>query len=592
MPLGITDNTFDVDFSDINAVFEHLQDYYGKDNVARVGAFSRFTAKSAIRKVMAIYGFSQSEIAKIVALLPKRLSFTLDEALSESKDLAKWFEEHENILRIVRKFEGILEHYGTHAGGVIICKGLTEILPVMTTSEDRNKLIVALDKHAIEELGHYKFDVLGLKSLILMQDIMDNLGNINWSEINFEDQNVYDMLCEGNTLGVFQLSDQKDKVIEQQPRCFEDLIAINALIRPGVGDWNEYISRRNSHSTIGVRQPYLTSTSGIIVYQEQYLLLAQTYAGWDIAFSDKHIRKNKNILADVELKEKFMNDGHSLGYEEDELLSVWENICDVVSGGYGFNRSHSASYAKLSFETAWVKYYYPSIFYSAYLTQNQDDVNVITEVLNLLRKEEIKLLPPDINKSTDKFIPTDDGIMFPLTAIQGVGGSAWTEINRLKPIKDFNDFLDRRIKKFVKKTTVESLIKAGAFDFTNQRRYELLKQFGSEEVDLPYYAYERSALGFYLSESPFDNYTLTPFAGFNDGDYLKTILEITSLTTKYDKRGNEMAFATGVNNTDVVRMVVFSSVWKTQKFEEGNILLVRGKKDNTNLIVNSIERMR
>ena len=583
---------FDVDFSDINAVFEHLQDYYGKDNVARVGAFSRFTAKSAIRKVMGIYGFTQAEIAKIVALLPKRLSFTLDEALAESKELVKWFDEHENLLKIVRKFEGILEHYGTHAGGVIICKGLTEILPVMNTSEDRNKLIVALDKHAIEELGHYKFDVLGLKSLILMQDIANYLGEINWSEIDFEDQEVYKMLCEGNTLGVFQLSEQKDKVIEQQPKCFEDLIAINALIRPGVGDWNEYISRRQSQSTLGVKQPYLASTSGIIVYQEQYLLLANTYAGWDIAYSDKHIRKNKNILGDVQLKEKFINDGYALGYGSDELLSVWEDICDVVSGGYGFNRSHSASYAKLSFQTAWVKHYHPAAFYSAYLTQNQDDVNVITEVLNLLKEEGIKLLPPDINESTDKFMPKGDGIMFPLTAIQGVGGSAWTEIKRLKPVKDFDDFLNRRVKKFVKKTTIEALIKAGAFDFTNQKRYDLLKQFGSEIEDQPYYVYERSALGFYLSESPFDGYTLTPFAEFKDGNLLKTILEITSVTTKYDKRGNEMAFATGVNNTDVIRMVVFSSVWKTQKFKEGDMLLVRGKKDNENLIVNSIEYMR
>lgn len=583
---------FDVDFSDINAVFEHLQDYYGKDNVARVGAFSRFTAKSAIRKVMGIYGFSQSEIAKIVAMLPKRLSFTLDEALSESKDLVKWFDEHENILQIVRKFEGILEHYATHAGGVIICEGLTEILPVMTTSEDRNKLIVALDKHAVEELGHYKFDVLGLKSLILMQDITNSLGKINWSEIDFEDQEVYEMLCEGNTLGVFQLSEQKEKVIEQQPKCFEDLIAINALIRPGVGDWNEYISRRQSNSTIDTKQPYLASTSGIIVYQEQYLLLANTYAGWDIAYSDKHIRKNKNILADVNLKEKFVNDGYAMGYSSEELLSVWDDICNVVSGGYGFNRSHSASYAKLSFQTAWVKHYHPAVFYAAYLTQNQDDTDVITEVLNLLKEENIELLPPNINESTDKFVPKENSIMFPLTAIQGVGGSAWTEINRLKPIKDFDDFLDRRVKKFIKKTVVEALIKAGAFDFTGNSRYELLQQFGSEIKNLPYYEYERSALGFYLSESPFDKFTLTPFVDFKNGDFAKTILEITSLTTKYDKNGNEMAFATGVNNTDVIRMVVFSSIWKTQKFEEGEMLMVRGKKDKENLIVNSIERLR
>ena len=585
---------FDVDFSDINAVFKHLQDRYGNDNVARVGAITRFTAKSALRKVMSFYEFSQSEIAKVVALLPKRLEFTLEEAIAESKELASWFDKHKNIYRVVKNFEGKMEHFSTHAGGVVVYKNLPELLPVFNESEDRDKLIVALDKKAIEALGHYKFDILGLESLVLMENITNYTGKINWANVDFEDEEIYKMLQSGDVLGVFQLSNQRDKVIEQQPKSFEDLIAINALIRPGVGDWSEYIERRNNRSKENVgyfKQPYLEGTAGVIVYQEQYLLLANTYAGWDIAYSDKHIRKNKRIIEDVELKDKFITDGVSRGYEEQELLTIWEDICKVVNGGYGFNRSHSASYAKLSFQTAYMKRYHPKEFYAAYLTQNMDDETKIVEVINILKELNIKIIQPDINKSTDKFIPTDEGILFPLTAIQGVGGSAWYEINRLKPIESFDDFLERRIKKFVKKTVIEALIKAGAFDFTGKSRYELLKQFNEDAEEQPNYIYEKESLRFYLSESPFDKFTLTPFNEFKSGDKMFTIVEITDVTTRYDKRGQEMAFVVGVNKTDVIRMVVFANVWKSSPFKEGELLLVRGMKDKESLLVNSIERM-
>ena len=263
----------------------------------------------------------------------------------------------------------------------------------------------------------------------------------------------------------------------------------------------------------------------------------------------------------------------------------------MVSGGYGFNRSHSASYAKLSFQTAYMKLYHPKEFYSAYMTQNMDDETKIMEAINLLKKLNIPVLPPDVNLSTDEFVPTEEGIMFPLTAIQGVGGSAWYEVNRLKPIKDFDDFLERRVKKFVKKTVIEALVKAGAFDFTGKSRFELLKQFNEDSIERPNYMYEKESLRFYLSDSPFDKYSIKPYAEYPSGTNVSTIVEITDVTPRYDKRGNEMAFATGVNKTDVIRMVVFSNVWKNNSFEKGELLLVRGNKDKDSLLVNSIERM-
>ena len=571
---------FDIDFSNIDAVYKHLQERYGEDNVARVGAFSRFTAKSALRKVMGIYGFSMSEISKVIALLPKKNTFNLEEAINESRELKCWLEEHENIYKTVYKIEGILSNMSTHAGGIIICEGLTSLLPIFTNAEDRTKMIVALDKKILEGLGHYKFDVLGLNSLTLMEDIVEYTGEIDWHNVDFEDKNVYKELCEGNVLGVFQLSDQKDKIIQQQPKCFEDLIAINALIRPGVCEWNDYLNARAN--SISSDLEYMNCTHGLIVYQDQYLQLAQTYAGWDIAYSDKHIRKNKDILNDTELKKKWMEDSN--GNE-----NVWNQICSVVAGGYGFNRAHSTSYARLSFQTAYMKTYYPKEFYAAYMTQNKEDSEILAEVVNELKQMGIKVLPPDINASTDKFIPVKEGILFALTAVKGVGGSVLWEIDRLKPIKSFEDFMERRVKKFVKKTAIIALIKAGAFDFCKQSKIEMLRQVDENERELQNWEYEKDAFDFYLSESPLDKYYIEPFETFRDGQNALTIVEITTVSEKYDKNGNLMAFVTGINNKSKINIIFFSSIWKKEKVKVGQIVLVKGKKDKNNLLANSME---
>lgn len=584
---------FDVDFSDIDAVYKHLQDIYGENNVARVGAFNRFTCKSALRKVMSVFGFGQQEINKIIKLLPDRLTFTLEEAIAENEELSKWLDKNENIKYIVSKLEGLLSHMSTHAGGVIICENLTKLLPVLRDSDDKDKLVVAYDKKIIEELGHYKFDILGLKSLTMMDNAIKSITDeIDWHKISLEDNSVYEMLQAGDVTGVFQLSEQRDKVIEQKPNCFEDLIAINALIRPGVGDWNEYIRRRTEEGDSECIN-YLKSTNGIIVYQEQYLLLAQTYASWDIAFSDNHIRKNKKITTDVELKEKFIRDAESNGYEKEKAEKVWEDIVHVVSSGYGFNRSHSCSYAKLSYQTAWIKKYYPKEFYAAYMTMNFDDSVEISKCINELKERGIKVLPPDINKSTNRFLPTEDGILWCITSIAGVGGSALAEINRLKPIKSFDDFMERRIKKFVKRTSIESLIMSGAFDFDTENRTELLKRMGSEIEPMKKFRYEKKSLGVYLSETPFDRVTLPSLNETSNGSLIDTLYEMKDIAIRHDKNCNAMAFATGLNNKESAKLVIFATTYKKYKdiIVEGGLYVIGGRKDGSSILVNRITKM-
>ena len=574
----------DADFSDIDAVFRHLQDKYGKTNVARVGAYTTFTCKAGLRKLMSTFGFNTKDINSIIKLLPDDLKFTLEEAISRSAELKKWLSSHQLIYTALSRLEGIVEHHSTHAGGVVICKDLTSLLPVMTNSDDREKLIIALDKKEIEELGHYKFDILGLESLTVMQNAIEYVDGYDKHSIDYEDPNIYEMLCSGDVLGIFQLADQRDKVVEQHPTCFKDLIAINALIRPGVCDWKEYMKERNSHTEKDVL-PFMQETHGLIVYQEQYLLLAQHYAGWDLAFSDNHIRKNKNLANDVELKEKWMKDTNGM---ED----LWNQIVSIVGRGYSFNKSHATAYAKLSFQTAYMKYYHPKEFYAALLTQKINDVDKLSQIIKKVQSLGVSIIHPDINISTDRFIPTDKGIMMPINSVKGVGGSAVYEVNRLRPIQDFDDFIARRIPKFVKRTTIVSLIYAGAFDFTGKSKKELLDKFEEdiEHEELKPYEYEKMAFGFYLTATPFDEYYVPEFNSLPDGNAM-TIVEITELKERLDKKGRTMAFATGVNNTDNIKLIFFSSIWGNVSLEEGEIVFIKGKKDKGSLLVNTVEKL-
>lgn len=574
----------DEDFSDIDAVFRHLQDKYGKYNVARVGAYTTFTCKAGLRKLMSTFGFSKKETDPIIKLLPDDLEFTLSTAISRSAEFKKWLNEHEEIHMCLERLEGIVEHHSTHAGGVVICKDLTSMLPVMTNSDDREKFIIAMDKKEIEELGHYKFDVLGLSSLTLMENTIRYIDEYNKYDIDYEDENIYKMLCEGDVLGVFQLSDQKDKVIEQHPTCFKDLIAINALIRPGVCDWSEYMEKRNSHIEENTL-PFMKETHGLIVYQEQYLLLAQHYAGWDLAFADNNIRKNKHLKDDVELKQKWLKDSGG-------MVDLWNQIVSIVSRGYSFNKAHATAYAKLSFQTAYMKYYHPKEFYAALLTQNISNTDKLNTIINKVKNLGIKILRPDINVSTDHFIPTSDGIMMSITAVKGVGGSAMYEINRLRPISSFDDFMERRIPKFIKKTIISSLICAGAFDSFGKSKKELLDEFEDEvHEELKDYEYDKLAFDYYIESSPFDKYSIPEFGKYKDGETAMTIVSIAELKERYDKKGNKMAFGVGVNNIDNIRLIFFSSIWQKLDLEEGELVFIKGTKDGNSLLVKQVDRI-
>jgi DNA polymerase-3 subunit alpha len=592
----------DVDFSDLDAMFKHLQDEYGPENCARVGAFARLTPKACIRKVMSSFGYTMKQIGEAIKMLPDRLDFTLDDACTESTAFEAFVLNNNEMFRHIFKLENVISHMSTHAGGVVICQDLYKKLPITRDKDDNSKLVIGYDKNILDSLGHYKFDILGLSNLNMVQNCLESIEEdviLPIEELN--DSKVYDLLCKGDVSGVFQLSEQAHAVIEQQPRCFEDLIALNALIRPGTGDWNQYIRRRNGLESFilpTIRQSYMNETEGLIVYQEQYLIDCLNYAHWDIAWSDKYVRKCKDILHATELREKFIEDSTHNGFELFEIQTVWDDISNAVASGYGFNKAHATSYAVLSYQTAWLKTYYPVEFYASLMSQDSDDSDKLTHYITECNKKNIKILPPHINDSVDYFKPIGNSILYQLNSIIGLGGSSLTEVKRLRPILSLEDFITRRTPKFIKITTIENMIKSGCFDFENTDRTMMLNRayllMGKSNTysEHPNYIYEKESLGLYLSSSPLDNLDIEDISMKRDDSVISTAGEVLEVVKRIDKNGNEMAFVTIANKYGKHKLLIFSTLYKQVVVKEGlvvgNLIIVNAKKSKGSLLVNTI----
>lgn len=610
---------FDVDYSDQDAVFDDLVRKYGEANVARIIAFGTLAPRAVIRKVFSTFEHDMATIKRITSLVPNHCS-TIAQAIKEVPGLELELSKYPNEYRVIKRLEGVISHESQHAGGIIIYPGLSSILPVKTLRSEPRKRIVTWDKYMLEEVGHFKFDVLGLATLPVLNGAVDLIKkyegiDIKLTELDREDPAVYDMLCSGDVSGVFQLAAQAQKVMEQQPRNFKDLIAINALVRPGVGDWHEYIARRKGkpYEIYEPRRPYMEETVGTMTYQEQFLLDAHILAGWGIAYADKHIRKNKDIRNDTELRSKFINDCKANGHDASISEAIWLEIEDAVDGGYSFNKSHSASYAQTSYQTAWLKVHYPKYFYASLMSAegtDSDGQGAISGYITELKSRGINVLPPSINTSTERFEPTEEGIAYRITTIKHVGESAIQAINELRPFTSFEDFMERRDTRRLKKNVVVNLIKAGAFDEFNPNRAELLHNFDmfnrtkkeiSNNVVTPKYAYddkikmewEKEVLGMYLSAHPLEKYGFKPWDDYEDGMYGALCGgEVYERRVFDDKNGNEMAFIFINTLYGNVKVLCFASSWCVdwvRTTEVGNVILVKGKKSGKDIIANHME---
>ena len=613
----------DVDFSDQEHVFKHLQDLHGIDNVARIRAYGTLSCKNVVRKVLSAFDFTQQQIAIISGSIPKRLDVTCDEAYNESDVFRNFMDSNEHIWSCIKRLEGTISHESKHAGGFVVYNGLTRLTPCGYENDSKGNRtipIVQFDKKMIESCGFYKMDVLGLENLTTVRYALDmikeNEGvDLDLDVIDYEDKDVYDMLCEGDVSGVFQLANQGAMIIEQRPRKFDDLIAINALIRPGVGDFNEYVARRKGKKfdIHPDREWYMKDTVGLMTYQEQFLLDCKTYAGWDIAFADNNIRKNKGIKNDSEIRDKFINDTVSNGYSNALARELWAEIEDAVSGGYSFNKSHSTSYGVLSYKTAWLKCHYPIYWYASLLNSEISDQSKVESLIAECKKKGIKILPPDINKGSYKFEGTKEGIRIPINYLKGIGEDVVKYIQKeLVPITSFEDMLDRGIKKYIKKNVVMAMIKAGIFDFENEDREHFMWVYamrnrkktdiknGIESEHIHYdekvkLQWERDVYGMYLSKHPLEDYNARSISDYTDEMVAIQVIEVTDMRTHLQKNGKEMCFMTGSNQHGALKCLIFANTWAEQdikdKVKVGNILLAKGKRSGNDMIINDLEEM-
>jgi DNA polymerase-3 subunit alpha len=610
---------FDVDFSDQQAVFRDLQSKYGHENVSRIIAFGKMTPRSVIRKVFNCFGHSMTVQGEITKLVPD-LCKSLDEAIKNEPALLNYKKQYPTEWDVVERLENVISHESQHAGGVLIYKDLGNIVPLKW--DNHNEIYVATwDKKMLEDLGHFKFDVLGLITLPILHGALESIRasgiDIDLAKLDLEDKAVYDMLCKGDVSGVFQINNQAGKVIQQQPRNFRDLIAINALIRPGTGDWEEYIARRGGKDweTHRDRVPYLRETEGLITYQEQFLLDCKVLAGWDIAFADSKVRKNKDIRNDVELRNKFYADAESRGYSIELVQSVWEEIEHSVAGGYSFNKSHSASYAMLSYQTAYLKCHFPEHFYASLMSGAKTDGDGQNEIAGYIaecKQRGIQILPPDINTSGLNFVASDRGIHYRITTIKHVGESAIEHLLDLRPFTSFEDFLTRRTSK-INKACVINLVKAGAFDSFNGNRADLLWEFDMSQrkktqikngFECDRYEYddtiklnwEKEVLGMYLSAHPMEKYGFKNIESYDENSNIIQGGEVSEVYAFHPQKNPEkpkMAWVTLNTLYGNVKVVIFARDWARTDvqdlFTKGNVILVRGKKQAREMLYNSGE---
>ena len=481
----------DLDFADYrrDEVISYVADKYGKDKVAQIITFGTMAARAVIRDVGRALGYEYGYCDKMAKMIP--FSFNLQQTLEEVEEFKELYDTDEKAKRLIdlaKKLEGVARHASTHACGVVIAaQPLDSLVPLQHPTQNDQNIVTQYGMHSIEDLGLLKMDFLGLKNLSVIEDTLKRIYVIYHKSIDIEtipqdDAKAYKLFQEGNTVGIFQVeSAGMQRYLKQlKPTEFEDIIAMIALYRPGPMELiPEYISRKHGKKKISYihekLKPILETTQGICIYQEQLMRIAQDLAGFTLAEADvlrKAVGKKIKSLLE-EQQEKFISGMVKNNIERKIANQLWEWILPFAR--YGFNKSHSAAYATIAYQTAWLKTHYPVEFMSALLTADRNDIERIAFLIDETKKMKIEVLPPDINESFSNFsvVPDKNQIRFGLLAIKNVGeGIVEAIIEERKksgPYKSMQDFISRISSSNLNKKSLESLIKSGAFDAFAER---------------------------------------------------------------------------------------------------------------------------
>jgi len=504
-PERISMPDFDVDFcyERRQEVIDYVVEKYGKERVAQIITFGTMAARAAIRDVGRALNMPYAQVDNIAKKIPMEPGMTIDKALNVNPELRKLYEDDEDIRQLIdmsKALEGMPRHASTHAAGVVIAKeAVTNYVPLQMNED---VITTQFPMTTLEELGLLKMDFLGLRTLTVIRDTLNiireqGLEVPDLSKIDYNDSRVYNMICEGETYGVFQLESagMTQFMKELKPNCLEDIIAGISLYRPGPMDQiPRYI--KNKHNPQMVKylhpklEPILSVTYGCIIYQEQVMQVFRELAGYSMGRSDLVRRAMSKKKADVMAQEKinFINgicdeNGNIIvpgcirnGIDKDTAERIFDEMAEFAK--YGFNRSHAAAYAVVAYQTAWLKYYYPVEFTAALITSVMDNSSKVAEYILNSRKLGIEVLPPDINESHINFTVKDKKIRFGLAAVKNVGINAINSIIENRESKgkyeSLFDFVNKVDLGVVNKRTVESLIKCGAFDSLGIYRSKLM----------------------------------------------------------------------------------------------------------------------
>ena len=654
----------DVDFEPEGrqAMIEYVSRKYGADCVVQIVTFGTLAARGVIRDVGRVMDLPYAFVDSIAKMVPQELNITLDKALAANEEFRKLYQEDEQVLELVdmsKRLEGLPRHTSMHAAGVVISqKSVDEYVPLSLGSD--GAVVTQFTMTTLEELGLLKMDFLGLRNLTVIRDAVEMIGKdtgkaLDLNQIDYDDKKVLDYIGTGKTDGIFQLESagMKSFMKELKPYSLEDIIAGIALYRPGPMDFiPQYIKGKNNRDDIiydcPQLEPILEPTYGCIVYQEQVMQIVRDLAGYTLGRSDLLRRAMSKKKGEVMQRERqnfvYGNEEEGVpgciknGIDEATANKIYDEMIDFAK--YAFNKSHAAAYAVVSYQTAYLKYYYPVEFMAALLTSVIDNSGKVAEYIYSCRQMGIQILPPDINKSVGTFSVENGNIRFGLTAIKSVGRPVIQAIieerNERGEFKHLKDFIERMGGREVNKRTIENFIKAGVFDslggtrkqfmmiyiqimdqVNQERKYSMTGQMSlfdlvddeqKKEFEIPLpkvgeyekenkLAFEKEVLGVYLTGHPLEDYeekwkksisrtTLdfqiddeTGRSRVRDG--AKEIVGgmITNKTIKYTRNNKTMAFLTIEDLMGTVEVVVFPRDYERNQnyLNEDSKVFVKGR---------------
>ena len=632
----------DVDFehSKRESIIKYCMERYGTKKVAPIISFSTMGSKQAIRDIARTMDLNLQVVDGLCKLLNSELS--LKDNL-ENEKVKKYISRYDNLdklYNIAYKFEGLKRHTSIHAAGVVMSRyDLDEIIPL--DKSHTNFYTSGYDMRYLEEIGLLKMDFLAVKNLTTIHEIIDEINskyntNITFDNIPLNDSDTLKLFENGNTLGIFQF--ESDGMINLLKRLkvntFEDLCAAIALYRPGpMKNIPTFIARKQKRERVDYIDnsliPILKPTYGIMVYQEQIMQVAQTMADYSLGEADMLRKAMSKKKKDILLKEekRFKERGLNKGYSKEVLDKVYDMMLKFAE--YGFNKSHSVGYGVVSYRMAYLKAHYPKIFISNLLTLDNSDSNKCKKYIYECKKNNIDILLPDINYSTNKYIEEDKGIRYPLSSIKGVGSIGANYIleerNNNGLYKDIYDFVKRCYGKTINRKIIENLIYANVFSSFEYNRKtlidnldaiinygELIKDLDdfaltpeiviSEEYDEKFLMEKELELyGLYLGNHPITNIkskyqdivSLSDIEQYFDKT-INTVVYIDRLKEINTKKGDKMAFATGSDEITNIDITLFPKVYSETNIKEGDIVLVNAKVekrfDKYQLIVNRIKK--